>query len=439
MEFSGKIADRFDFESLQFVEVKLENGVSVQCKVFPDTDQPCTVLVSFGSGKNKEPMDKPGLATLAELVFLKGGLDFELENSLHAASKTMPLWMKAGYNTFTIGGRSTESKLPELSRLICAYLTTPAFKDSSLVYAETVKEQVLPYVDSSSQLAYWNQVVPQLHGLTNNKGLPTTEQLGARSISELKEWLEPQLTSLPINVIITGDFDLEKAIQQSSQTFGMMKVQRDDTASPYHIDKHQGDFPEGLEKRILLSSQGRDSYMFLHWPIYDLTDAKRFTELWLLRHILEIEWTKELEQELGEYSSLNMELNYLLNNKADAYLLVHARTFSGREGRFLKKFKTICYNTKKSDIDATVLESAKRNYLRTLDQNDTFIWQEGLKLDEARSTWLEAKRREEELVSSITSENLNQLIDEILLPETCASVVISPGLSLPKVLRPNIE
>ena len=103
---AGKIATRSDVKDLDFVQATFDNNVRVNIKRTPFEKSAVSVLVRFGGGQLELLPDKVGLAGMAEVAFINGGLEahtiLDIQHIL--SDKNVALRLSVGDDAFQFIG-----------------------------------------------------------------------------------------------------------------------------------------------------------------------------------------------------------------------------------------------------------------------------------------------------------------------------------------------
>jgi zinc protease len=223
---AGRISDRQYIADLDVTLVHFTNGTSVTIKPAPATGQVMTDL-TFGAGLAGLPVgleQSYWLIGAGSQVFPMGGLGkadlSEIDSQL--TGKTVSIQFFASEERLHLGGRTRRDSLDAELQLLTAFVADPAFRPAGLARAISAEGLVLQQAGSTPMAVMQRDLAFLLHDHDPRwQGLPTATQLAATKPADLQALLRPALAG-PIDLLIVGDVDVEKAIEAARRTIGAL-------------------------------------------------------------------------------------------------------------------------------------------------------------------------------------------------------------------------
>ena len=134
----------------------------------------------------------------------------------------MDIDLVLGESGLTLLGRTTPDDLPFQLDLLTAYATDPGYRPEAM---QRYLDRLAPTY--AQMAATPGGVVPGpvallLHDGDTRFAMPTQAQAEQRTLTELREWLTPQLRDGPLRVVAVGDIEPARLIEEVGRTFGAL-------------------------------------------------------------------------------------------------------------------------------------------------------------------------------------------------------------------------
>ncbi|WP_009963704.1 M16 family metallopeptidase [Verrucomicrobium spinosum] len=297
----GKVVARNDVKDLEIIQVVFANQVRLNLKKTDFEKNSIRVAVNFGGGKLDAPADKPGMVPYAQSVFRQGGLEKHSMDDLRRifASKTVSTEFAIGDDTFTLAGKTNPQDLDAQLQLLCATLSAPGYREEADRQFKMNLEAVYQELEHTAEGVMQNKVVGFIHSDDFRFVFPPREEMGRRTLTELKAWLTPMLKDGYMEITVLGDIEVEKTIELVAATFGTLPKRAD--KRPNYDEARKMTFPEGPRtKDIKFTTEIPRAYALAYWPTDDMLDVKRTRRLILLGQILDDRLRLKIREELGE-------------------------------------------------------------------------------------------------------------------------------------------
>jgi len=270
---AGEVVERNHIEDLDFVSLRLDNGVAVNVKQTDYKEQQILISARFGEGLLTLEPERSVLNWVASRVFNGGGLEAHSEDDLRrlTAGKQVGVGFGVGADAFSLTGSTTSEDLLMQCELMCAYMSAPGWRGDGRVQ---LMRQIPLYFESLAHQhmgPFVTDFRPALYSGDPRQSHPSLEEVQACSMADVRAWLAPQLASAPIEVSIVGDLDLEQAIAIAARTFGSLPPRREHQA---HDDRRNLPAPlGGIEQTHGIETQVPKSLVVIAFPFADGLDS----------------------------------------------------------------------------------------------------------------------------------------------------------------------
>lgn len=296
----GTVAAERQHPDLEVWQARFANGVRLNFKPTPFEAGTVEAFVRIGVGRLSQPLDQPGLDLLANLLVPRGGLGRhtleELQDLL--AQHSVTINFAVDHDALTFSARGAPRDLAFALAIIAAHLTDAAYRPDALREIQASFGSMYASLASSAggPIAF-----RALRVLTGDRrfGTPTPDELGARTISEVTTWLEPQFKRGPIELSIVGDTTWENARDAVAATLGALPA-RDER--PAHVVPGPVAVRGKPEQAVYVSTtdpQLRQVALSWFCPVPDLADVHHERRCRLLAEVLNERLRVHLREELG--------------------------------------------------------------------------------------------------------------------------------------------
>jgi zinc protease len=219
----GTVAETIEVEDLGVTQIKLANNVRINLKKTDFEKNRIRTLARIGSGQLSQPEGTPMLDKFANAIFDGGGLGKHTIDELSEilAGRNASVSLGIGEDAFTLSGSTTpEDQLLQLQIMVAA-ITDPGYRTEALWQfqkAIPMLFQALKHTTNGPMM----EMDAWLHGGDFRFSIPTQEQISNYTITQVKEWLTPELEKGYLELSIVGDFEQEALIKDLLATFGTL-------------------------------------------------------------------------------------------------------------------------------------------------------------------------------------------------------------------------
>ncbi len=296
----GKIAEREDVKDLGIVEATFANNVHINVKRTDREKDVVYVLVRFGGGVLELPTDKPGLVTLANNIFIPGGLQAHSISDIirFKSDKNCGIAFSVGNDAFQLNGSCSTATLETDLDLCTAYLTAPGYRTEAREQFLQSAESIYAGLEHTPEGVASNDVIAFLRSDDPRFHFPSREALQKLTLEDVKNWLKQPLEKGYMEVAIVGDVDPERALELAAKTFGALPER--DAKKPSFTEARRLKYPiEAKQKVVNFSSETPRAVSIVCWPTLDHYSVPRDRRLSILSRVLDDRLRLKIRQELG--------------------------------------------------------------------------------------------------------------------------------------------
>ncbi len=299
----GSVSKTQHIKDLDITQIHFHNGCSCNIKKTDFTKNAISMTTRVGAGKLTMPKDKLGLDTFASATFIAGGLGKHSTDDLRSilAGRNANTGFAVTDDAFVLTGSTTPEDLELQLQMLCAYLTDPGLRPEA---ARMLKSK-LPAVYAKmkhTQAGSQSKIQGFLHGNDPRFVFPPQEQLEARTLDEVKQWVLPALKNDSLELSIIGDLDPEKVIPILARTIGALP-KRATTKPDYTTERTLTNLPKPpAEKRYSFESRIPTGSAMVVWkgPGLDKDSIGTTRRMGILKSILSNRMREKIREELGE-------------------------------------------------------------------------------------------------------------------------------------------
>ena len=211
---------------VEFVE--LSNGVRLV--LFTNQAETGKVMVTarFGRGLQALPTNKATAAWAGEAALVSSGIGDLGQEELDrlTSARRINMGFDIGDDAFTLRAVTRPADFDDQMKLLAAKLAFPGWDPLPVNRARAAMKVGIETLGSSPQSVIGRDLQQILHGGDPRWATPTRKDIDALTPKSFRKLWEPILKSGPVEVLIFGDIDPEKAIASAAATFGAMAPRR---------------------------------------------------------------------------------------------------------------------------------------------------------------------------------------------------------------------
>ncbi|NBB14971.1 insulinase family protein [Caulobacter sp. SLTY] len=308
----GKVVEEKDIVDLDTTFIRFENGVRLTVKPTKFRDDQVMVRVRIGSGLLGQPSDRQNLAWGAGSI-VEGGLGKisreDMERVLAGKVYGVGFGIDEEALTFSGGTRPEDAELQ--MQVLAAYVTDPAWRPAAF---NRVRAAAATYGEQY-EMTTGGVLARDLSGLLRAGDkrwtTPTSAEIKATQLEQVKAQVMPDLTGGPIEVIIVGDITVERAVEITAATFGALPRRPD--YKPVPDAARVVGFPAPNAEPLVLTHKGRadQSAAVIVWRTDDFySNVQRARNTSMMAEILGLRLIDELRERQGATYSPNASANH---------------------------------------------------------------------------------------------------------------------------------
>ena len=296
---AGTVTRHEHVDDLDVHLVEFANGVRLNLKKTPFEANTIHVNIRVGNGRLVQPPTQPGLAFLADIAFITGGLGKQSVDDLQRlfAGKTVGLHFDVRDDALNFGGTTNRDDLPAQLQLLTAYIVDPGYRPEAQRQSAKAIEQIYNSFAHTPTGPMQTEVPRILASDDPRFGLPAKEVAMGRTLAELRAWLAPQLATGAIEVALAGDLDVDATINAVAQTLGALPKR---TPKPELAEARKVLFPAPFTKSYVVPTEIPKGLVTVYWPTTDSRDVRVARRLSLLGEILSARLRVKVREEMGD-------------------------------------------------------------------------------------------------------------------------------------------
>jgi len=431
----GEVVGREHIVDLDVWQVRFANGVRLNLKKNDFEHDHVRIGVRVGSGRFGEPKDKPGIAAMAGLATLFGGLkkhsDDEFQRAMNGSHITMNFDSQA--DTFAMTASSSASEFTMALRVLTAFLTDAAFRPSGNPQLIGNFNDLYNNLGMSADGVIAQKVASTLSGEDPRLGFPPRKIVEQYTVASMGEWLRPIFKTDPVEVTLIGDFETERAIEEIARTLGTIAL-RKQPGEPGGETKLR--FPNPPFQKTYgyrTPDKNRPVTLAFYWPVNESFTHADNSRLQLLGLVLQERLRVEVRVDKGEtYSpSANFEWSEVYPGLANLHCRVDVK--SDRVRKIGDLMKNLALKISREGVTADELARVRAVAIadvRRFKQNNDY-WFSVLS-DSQQHPWrLENARSIEQDYASATAGEISALAAKFLTEKNLCQFTIKPEYQKP--------
>jgi zinc protease len=311
---AGKVTKREHVGDLDLELVTFANNVRLNIKKTSFEAGKIRTIIRIGGGRLTEPKQHPGLSLFTRAVFTNGGLARHSVDEIQriTAGRTVNMSLDVDDDAFLLPGFTNRDDILLQFQLAAAYVTDPGFRPEALRIARQRLDQTYTRIAHVPEGPLQLEVPRLLASGDARFGLPSRDEIFARTLDESRAWLTPQFSTGPIEIGVIGDLDVDQVIDAVSRTFGALPARQ---PKPSYEAERKASFPEEpFAKNYTVSSELPKGIVAVYWPTTDAHDIRLKRRLDVLAEVLNDRLRVKIREELGDAYSPQA-----YNNPSDTY------------------------------------------------------------------------------------------------------------------------
>jgi len=270
---------------------------------------------------------------------------------------------------------------------------------------------------------------------------PTSDEIAASHMDDLKTILSDHLNHGPIEVVIVGDVDVNQAVAATAATLGALR--RDPSPDAPTPDSRVVTFPKTAPEPVIERHKGRadQAVAALAWPTNDFyADMREARVLTVLGQVMQLRMIDDLRVQKGDTYSPSAGLDASLAFPGYGYLLANVETPPGKIDAFFAEADKIVGDLRSQPVSQDELTRAVLPLLDQLTQaresND--YWIAALTEAQTDPRRLQSVRSQIAQYRSVTAADLQVAAQKYLKPGKAWKLEVLPEPTITQAaLAPN--
>lgn len=294
----GKVVSRQHIEDLDVHIIRFANGATLTFKQTDFEKGSVSVRARFGTGIAGLPPHRESLAWMSGVVAPSGIADFDLdaiERLLTGRRINLDFGVDEG--GFILAGSTNAEDLSDQLRLLASKLAFPRWDEPlfNRFRAGWLENYEMSFTSASARAAR------ELAAITHPgdaRWRPVEKDVIAKArAADLKRFFAPVLASGPVEAIIVGDVDLEKAIAAAAKTIGALPGRPQASTANIAVRPPQ---PDPKPKLFTHQGDSNQAFVLIGWSTFGGTDRiKERRALSLAANLLQVRLFDRLREEEG--------------------------------------------------------------------------------------------------------------------------------------------
>ena len=427
----GEVAERQDVDDLDTVFVRFKNGVRLTIKPTKFRTDQILVQARIGHGLMDLPADRPTAAWAAGSAFPEGGLGKLSAEDVDQAlrSKIVGRDFAVDDNAFVESGATRPDDLDVELQLLAANVADPGWRPEAFQRMKNYAPTLLDQLSATPAGVLNRDLAGLLHAGDKRWGFPDAATIAAETPKDFQALLTRPLADGPIEVVVVGDVNVDKAINAVAETFGALPARPDapapDNAKPVA-------FPAATTQPVVHTHKGRadQAIGFVAWPTEDfLSDTQRARTLIVLGEVMQLRVTDQLRQKEGAtYSpSAGSKVSDVFPHYG--YLSMRVEIPPAKLGGFFSDVDAITADLRTTPVSADELERAKgpavESLLKRRQSNE--YWLTALAGGQTDPRKLAAIRSSEAQLSHVTAADVQKAAQTYLVDTKAWKMEVKPA------------
>lgn len=430
---AGEVIERREVADLGVTQLRFANGVRLNLKRTDFEAGVVHVRARAGDGQLTEPSERPGLAFFAGMAFGPGGLGRHSEDELRRilAGRNVGVGLQVADDAVVLSGQTTPADLNLQLQLLAATLTDAGYRSEAEV---VVRRQLEPYYTklASQPTGPLAVEVPRKLARGDHRfGTPSRAEAMARTLAELRDWLDPQLKQGALEVTVVGDIDPESVIAMAASTLGALPPRGNKTTDRA---LRQVGVPEPGKELIKITASVPKTVLACFWPTTDASEARRTRRLSLLGEVFYDRLRVEVREKLGGSYSPTARNNSSDTYEGRGFMVALATIEPGQSEVVRAAILKVAQDLARHGVTTEELERARLPLLTTLretERSNAYWTATVLAASQEKPERLEWARTRTADFASISKAELDDLAKAYLAPEKVRLYEIEAGPAAP--------
>ena len=364
---AGRVVERSAATDLGVTFVRFANGVRLTVKATPFSKDQVQVAIHLGDGRLGLPTHAPS-PWWASSVFPAGGLkDLSYEQIQQVlADRSVSVSLSVEDDSFLLSGETRPQDLDAQLQLLSAYMVAPGWRREAFERTRNLVGVSLSELDSTPEGVQSRDLAPLERSGDPRWALPTSGQLQAVTLDQVKAMLQPALDGGPVEVEIVGDTDVDRAIAAVASTLGALPGRKAEAVDPAAARIR---FPAPSPDIVMRTHKGRSdqAIAYIAWPAPDFfADPQQSRVLNTTSEVLGSRLIDQLRIAEGVTYSPVSNASLSQTFKGFGFLSASVETPPSKLDNFYKDVTKITGDMASAGVSADELERARKPHVQQI-------------------------------------------------------------------------
>lgn len=430
---SASIVSEKFIEDLGIRQYRLSNNIRLNLKKTDFEKDKIIVKVRFGGGLLDSIGKKPGLSFVTENVFIDGGLKAHSFEDIQKifAGKNVGVKLDVTDDAFILSGSTSNEDLKDQLSLICAYLTSPGYREESLRQAHKMFDKFYIELAQTPEGIVRNEVERLLTSNDSRFGFPTKEQALNVSLKDIQNWMDEPLKESYMEVTLIGDFnDPIQTLDLVKKSLGALPKRAPE--KPTYSKERKVVFPHTNKLHTYpVDSSIPRGLALIYWPTTDGWNYAEKLKLDILADVFDDRMRKEIREAEGLAYSTSSASNMSLDYKKYGRFLAVAFINPSNADDVLEKMQDIAEDLALIEITDEEVERALNPHIKNADLEfrSNAFWLTYIGFSQEQPRVLQRLREKKAILEKLTRADIQEVAYKYLKPEKGIPVKVLPNKS----------
>lgn len=431
---SGRIVDRKELPDLGVTVVRFANGTTATLRPTPGTGQVLFNL-AFGAGMGGLPEGRDHalwLLSQSPQTFVLGGLGkadlADINDAL--VGKSIGVSLVSSQDRFHLTGRTRPEDMEAEAQLLTAYVVDPAYRPRALRDAILGANSTRTQLAASVPLTAARDTAFLLHDHDPRwRGTPSVADLKATTNADLPALIGPALAG-PINMVIVGDVDIERAIKVAQDTVGALpRRARRIAVRDFH-------FPASTPAPVveIVPGAAQQAMAVAAWPTPGFTASmENARAIQVLSEVIKARLMAGLREREGLTYAPDTFVDQAVSQPHYAVLGVQVELPPAKADAVFAELDAIVRDLAKTPITPDELTRARAPMVDNSQRNFAFAdyWADALAGSDDDPAYFEMIRTKVPHLAKVTSADVQRMAQLYLAARPPFRFVVQPGAPVP--------
>lgn len=406
--------------------IRFANGVRLNLRQTDLQDDRVLVQLNLDGGAMLNTGDNPLAMALASGLPI-GGLGKHSQDELQSilAGRTVSMGFQPDERSFRSSAVTTPRDLELQLQLLAALITDPGYRTEGEIQFRRNIDNFFDRLNATPALALGNNRDGILSDRDPRFTLQPREDYLALDFARLKTDISDRLAHGAIELALVGDFDPDTAIATVARTLGALPVREADFRS--YEDNRQRGFTSDRSQRVLHhDGEPEQSMIEMIWPTRDDADMVESAQLGLLQRAMGVILLDRLREDLGKTYGPGVSASQSRTYHGYGLFRIQSEVDAGDIDATRQAILDTLGELAAAPVDADVLQRARQPLLEAIDNalKTNNGWMNLVALAQGEPDRIGRYSTAKEVVSAITGEDLQALVQRYLKPDERVEIVV---------------